>query len=128
LIGEVERVADIVAIMRAGRVVLVERLDELKSRTRELTVTVTGAAAPPTIPGEVLRTRRRTRQWQVLARDITEAEVARLQNEAGVVAVESRTPSLEEIFVAVHADGVSRGRQPRGARCTADAELPVNLG
>jgi ABC-2 type transport system ATP-binding protein len=108
LIGEVERVADIVAIMRAGRVVLVEPLDELKNRTRELTVTVGASAEPPIIAGEVLRTRRRTRQWQVLVRDVTDADVARLHNEPGIVAVESRTPSLEEIFVAyMQADGAS---------------------
>jgi ABC-2 type transport system ATP-binding protein len=99
LIGEVERVADIVAIMRGGRVVLVEPLDELKNRTRELTVTVSGPAPPP-VAGEVLRTRRRTRQWQVLVRDASEEELARLQSIPNVVAVESRRPSLEEIFVA----------------------------
>jgi ABC-2 type transport system ATP-binding protein len=100
LIGEVERVADIVAIMRGGRIVLVEPLDELKNRTRELTVTVSGGAAPPPVAGEVLRTRRRTRQWQLLVRDAGEENLARLHGEAGVVAVESRRPSLEEIFVA----------------------------
>jgi ABC-2 type transport system ATP-binding protein len=100
LIGEVERVADIVAIMRSGQVVLVERLDELKNRTRELTVTVTGSSAPPPVAGEVIRMRRRTRQWQVLVHDASEGELAQLQNEPSVVAVESRTPSLEEIFVA----------------------------
>jgi ABC-2 type transport system ATP-binding protein len=100
LIGEVERVADIVAIMRAGRILLVEPLDELKNRTRELTVTVGGGTAPPPVIGEVLRVRRRTRQWQILVRDADADALARLQNEPGVVAVESRTPSLEEIFVA----------------------------
>ena len=39
-IGEVERVADIVAIMHAGRLVVVERLDALKQSTRQLTITV----------------------------------------------------------------------------------------
>ncbi len=40
-IGEVERVADIVAILRKGELVLVERLDDLKRQIRELTVTMT---------------------------------------------------------------------------------------
>ena len=38
-IGEVERVADIVAIVHAGRVLLVERLEEIKPTTRQVTVT-----------------------------------------------------------------------------------------
>ena len=100
LIGEVERVADMVAIMRSGKIVLVESLDQLKARTRELTVTVNSGGAPPAVAGEVLRTRRRTRQWQLLVHDVPEAEIVRLQDEPAVVAVESRTPSLEEIFVA----------------------------
>ena len=49
-IGEVERVADIVAIVHAGRLVAVERLDQLKQSTRQLTVTVSDAnALLPTI-------------------------------------------------------------------------------
>jgi ABC-2 type transport system ATP-binding protein len=100
LIGEVERVADVVAIMHGGRVVLAEPLDELKLRTRELTVTTGGSGTPPVVAGEVLRTRRRTRQWQLMVRDASDSDVAKLQDEPGVIAVESRTPSLEEIFVA----------------------------
>ena len=39
-IVEVERVADIVAILRKGKLLLVEPLDELKAQVRRLTVTV----------------------------------------------------------------------------------------
>ncbi len=120
LVGEVERVADIVAIMRSGQVVLVERLDELKNRTRELTVTVTGSAAPPPVAGEVIRMRRRTRQWQVLVRDASDAELAQLQNEPSVVAVESRTPSLEEIFVAYMQVGQMDAPDGEGERDAVD--------
>jgi ABC-type multidrug transport system ATPase subunit len=99
-IGEVERVADIVAIMHAGRVLLVERLDELKRTTRELTVTVTDGAAPlPWIDGEVIHRRSRGRQWEVLVSGLYEMALERLRYAGGIVAVESRTPSLEEIFV-----------------------------
>src|SRR6185436_21041184 len=45
-IGEVERVADIVAIMHGGRLLAVERLDQMKQTTKQLTVTVNDAAAP----------------------------------------------------------------------------------
>jgi ABC-2 type transport system ATP-binding protein len=101
LIGEVERVADIVAIVRDGQVMMVEPLDALKRSTREVTVTMQGAAtAPPDMPGLVLRSERRGRQWQILVRGLAdEAQLDQLNNRDGVVAVESRTPSLEEIFV-----------------------------
>src|SRR5262245_58484065 len=50
-IAEVERVADIVAILREGEVVLVERLEDLKCQLRELTITLRdGMARPPGMP------------------------------------------------------------------------------
>ena len=67
-IDEVERVADIVAILREGQLVLVERLDELKDRVQALTVTLDDGVAMPRVAGEILRERRKARQWQVLAR------------------------------------------------------------
>ena len=100
-IAEVERVADYVAILSRGKLLLVERLDALKSQVRELTVTLADdAAAPPTICGELLRRRHRARQWQLLVRYLAEEHVETLQAHDAVAAVEARAPSLEEIFVA----------------------------
>ncbi|HUY33835.1 MAG TPA: ABC transporter ATP-binding protein [Pirellulales bacterium] len=100
-IAEVERVADIVAILRQGELLLVEPLDELKRQIQELTITLDdGASPPPVIQGEVLRRRHKARQWQVLVRGGTEDDLARLHAEPTVRAVETRIPALEEIFVA----------------------------
>jgi len=100
-IGEVERVADIVAIIHSGHLLLVERLDHLKQSTRQLTITVNDANAPlPPIAGQTIHERRRGRQWDVLVRNIDEPDVERLRFAEGIMAVESHTPSLEEIFVA----------------------------
>ena len=99
-IGEVERVADIVAIMHQGRLALVEPLDELKRQVRQVTVTLGDGGAPPTLPGEVLRERRRARQWQAMVRGAGEEELRSLKHHASVVEVEIHAPSLEEIFVA----------------------------
>lgn len=100
LIGEVERVADYVAIMREGKLLIVESLDTLKCQTRELTITVAaGSPSLPALPGQVLSSRRRSRQWQVLVRDISETDIEIVRELDAVVAVEARTPGLEEIFV-----------------------------
>ena len=57
-IGEVERVADIVAILRHGKLVLVERLDDLKANIRRLTVTMkNGTMLPSYLGGEILSQR-----------------------------------------------------------------------
>ena len=71
-IGEVERVADIVAIVHAGRLLVVERLDELKRTTRQLTITVSESTASlPPIDGETIYQRRRGRQWKCSFGDST---------------------------------------------------------
>lgn len=107
-IHEVERVADVVAILRQGRLALVERMEDLKRDVRELTVTLSnGAAEPPAVPGEILRRCQRQRQWQLLARHVTEDAVRALEADHGIGAVQVRTPSLEEIFVAVMRGGAA---------------------
>jgi ABC-2 type transport system ATP-binding protein len=107
-IGEVERIADLVAILHEGKLVLVERLEELKKQVQELTITLAeGAGAPPSVGGEILRRSGRMRQWQVLIRGPVNGQVDRLRNDPAVRHVDIRTPALEEIFVAY--------LQPRGA-------------
>ena len=76
-IGEVERVADIVAILRQGKLLLVEPLDELKAQVRRLTVTLKdGAATAPELGGQILSQRWKARQWQALVRGIGDEQLA----------------------------------------------------
>jgi len=117
-INEVERVADIVAMVHAGRILLVEPLDQLKQDTLQLTITTSEfSAKPPAIHGTVVHSRQRGRQWELLVRGIQESDVDALQHQPTVFAVDTRTPSLEEIFVAYMQSGgtnpkVSGGRKP----------------
>jgi ABC-2 type transport system ATP-binding protein len=99
-IVEVERVADIVAILRGGRMVLVERLDALKKQIREVTCVLADGATAPDLGGELLSRRHRTHQWQGLVRSPDEQALERLRTDATVTGLEVRVPSLEEIFVA----------------------------
>ena len=100
-IPEVERVADNVAILKAGKIVALEPLDKLKDETIELTVSLCdGAAEPPVFSGDVLHQRRRGGQWRLLVRRPDVAAVETLRDHPTVDVVHQRTPSLEEIFVA----------------------------
>jgi len=99
-IGEVERVADFVAILREGQLLAVDSLDTLKCEIRELTITVAGGKHLPELAGDVISKRQRGRQWQLLVRGIQDSELEALGERSEVVAVDFRTPSLEEIFVA----------------------------
>ncbi len=100
-IHEVERVADMVAILRHGKLLLCERLDRLKEEITELTVTLAeGFAQPPEVAGEVLRQSRRSRQWQILTRGAQPSEIESLRLHESVAEVAVRKPNLEEIFTA----------------------------
>ena len=100
-IGEVERVADIVAIIKDGKLLLADRLEDLKDQIRQLTVTLAdGAAGLPPITGEIIRQRQKARQWQILVRGLPPEELESLRGHATVYDLESHMPSLEEIFVA----------------------------
>lgn len=103
-ISEVERVADIVAILREGELLTVESLDTLKCQMHELTITTTSNRLPE-LPYAILASRQRGRQWQLIVRSVEEIDVDALGNQLEIVAVESRTPSLEEIFVAYMQSG-----------------------
>jgi ABC-2 type transport system ATP-binding protein len=111
-IGEVERVADIVAIVHTGRVLLVERLDELKRTTRQITITMEDPHRElPPLHAQTIQQRHRGRQYDVIVRGLDETALESLRFAPGVVAIESRTPSLEEIFVA-HMTGESSTAPP----------------
>jgi ABC-2 type transport system ATP-binding protein len=100
-IVEVERVADIVAILRKGTLLLVERLDELKSQVRRLTITLKdGAAATPALGGRILSQRWQPRQGQAIVRGISEGQLAMLRANDEVAAVEVHPTNLEDIFIA----------------------------
>jgi ABC-2 type transport system ATP-binding protein len=100
-IAEVERVADIVAILRKGKLLLVERLDELKAQIKRLTVTLKdGATAAPDFAAEILSQRSQPRQWQWLVRGATDDQLAMLRRHQSVDGVEVHATSLEDIFIA----------------------------
>jgi ABC-2 type transport system ATP-binding protein len=100
-IAEVERVADIVAILRKGKLLLVEPLDELKMQVQRLIVTLKDEApALPAFGGQVLSQTWQTRQGQVIVRGMTEGQLQMLRANEGVAAVEVCPTSLEDIFIA----------------------------
>jgi ABC-2 type transport system ATP-binding protein len=99
LLEEVERVADVVAMIHAGRLVLAGPIDEIKEAHRWLTLRFPEPLAQkPALPG-MLACEGEGREWAVLCNGASEA----LRGAAaalGAVVLEERTPSLDEIFVA----------------------------
>ncbi len=115
-ISEVERVADIIAIIRAGKLLLVERLEDLKDQIRELNITLKeNSTAAPAIGGHILGQRRHQKQLQVLARGVSDAEMEAVRSHNNVEELRIRTPSLEEIFVAYLKSAEPTDRAPAAA-------------
>ena len=109
-IPEVERVADVVCIVKHGRIEIVEKLDELKTSLSELTVTLrNGAMEIPKPPGELIHKVRQDRQWKLLVRHARDSEMTEFQQGANVGAVEVKQPSLEDIYVGYMQGEVERG-------------------
>jgi ABC-2 type transport system ATP-binding protein len=118
-ISEVERVADTVAILCAGKLLAVERVDDLKDQIRELSVTLADATSSlPPLDGKILRQRRHHNQFQILVRGASESALAALRTDNAVRELGIRTPSLEEIFVA-YLERAGRGESKAPAAAEA---------
>lgn len=98
-IPEVERVADIVAIMKQGKILLVEEMASLKNTCREVIVTFEDQVNTNAIPGDIVNHAVRGRQCASLIRTDEEQAYYRLQDLAEVCTVDVRRPSLEDIFI-----------------------------
>ncbi len=100
-IAEVERVADWVGILHCGRLRLVSRLDALKASVREITLTFDHEiVAPPQVPAEIIHARKHGRQWQLWVTGFQAEDQPVLAAQSGVLGIEVRQSSLEEIFLA----------------------------
>ena len=102
-IGEVERVADTVAIMKKSQMQIIEPLDALKKRTHLITATFESDAAAwsgEPLLGQMIEQKTDGRELRMLGHDLHEHADRLLKEHANVARYEIRTPSLEEIFVS----------------------------
>jgi len=102
-IAEVERVADTIAIMKKSKMLLIESLESLKSRTRSIMLTFDGDIPVwnrEPLMEQVIEQRVDGRELRMLGHGIREDVDQVLKEHPNVVRYEIRTPSLEEIFVS----------------------------
>lgn len=99
LLDEVERVADRIAIMHQGHIVVSNGLDEIKQSHRRLTVRFTQPQyTPPQLQG-ALSCSGEGLEWTFLANGGCD-QLRQAVREQGGEIVEEVSPSLEEIFVS----------------------------
>lgn len=115
-IHEVERVADMVAIIRRGKLLVCESLDALKSQTTEITCTIDGAAQSFEAPAGCLTCEARGKQHRLMMRATEEEAVRTIAALPRVQHVTAQRPSLEDIFVAfMHAADPTTATQSTSA-------------
>lgn len=99
-LNEVERVADYIGVMKEGKLLFSDSLNELKENICELSIAVTEAGVPlPTIPGEIIHSEKRGRQWRVLAKELGKDPISKIESQQFVENCTFKRPTLEEIFV-----------------------------
>lgn len=117
-INEVERVAEYVALIRQGDLVLVERLDALKQRCRMISMTLAGEAIEPQLPeGRIIDCLQEGRRLRWVVTDMPDARIGEISNQHGVESVDVHRPNLEEIFVAHMQGAVERSEANDLASC-----------
>ncbi len=99
LLEEVERVADRVAMIHSGRVVLDMTMEEIRAAHQQVVLRGgPGHESPPQLPG-LLHSRRIGREWTCVCTSGADAVHAAAQGN-GWELLELGAPSLEEVFVA----------------------------
>ncbi len=105
---EVERVADRVAILHAGRVVLHGELDDLRRRVRRVRLVLPDErSATPEVPAHIiaLHVERQGRVWSVLVAGAQDGDAERWGEElaarSAATSVEFHPVGLRELFLAV---------------------------
>ena len=102
-IPEVERVADTVAIINQGKLLVCDSLENLKQTMEQWVVTLESRTVKlPAVDAEILlHEGTGSRRQRLLVRNTTPECLWTVRDAAGVQEVEVHTPSLEEIFVGL---------------------------
>lgn len=101
-IQEVERVADWVAIIHAGRLQVAAPLEDLKAECAVLSFAQQDVLIPWDLPANVriLTSRRTGRQWECIVRGWTDESRHTLVGDTNLLDVQVRRPSLEDLYHA----------------------------
>lgn len=135
-IPEVERVADIVAIMNRGKLLVCQPLEQLKSQLERWTIALADGAsalphfasselALPDLEDRILDRQQNGRQVQLTVMQPEPEWLWRLRDHPAVGEIEVHVPSLEEIFVTCLRQGdrvATRFRPSEVTPCATERE------
>ena len=105
-------------MIRQGDLLLVERLDDLKQRSRMISMTLAGAAIEPQLPeGRIVDCLQEGRRLRWFVTDMPDVRIGEINKQQGVESVDVHRPNLEEIFVAHMQGTVERSEANDLASC-----------
>jgi len=107
-VSDIERTADEVGFMIAGRLAISGRVADLLGRTRRIHVRLAAESGPFVPPRNSIWQRGVDREWVVVARDVTSATLDEVRQANRCERVDEQAISLEDIFLAY-----ARGRVGR---------------
>ena len=123
-IQEVERVADYVAIMHAGKLQVVARLDDLKAEVTMINYSLRDPllAAPIEFdPSEVLQRSQSGRSFQYLIRGFKPEMQELMQRDPNLFEFKAVRPNLEELYIGfTQPNGVADGSGPLTRKNVSD--------
>ncbi len=97
-LSDVQRVADSVAIINHGRLLLHSRVDTVLDRTKRIRAVLNDGATPGPLPDGVIWQRVRNREWLITVKDYSPDILDRLRAANPVQNVEVMDLGLEDIF------------------------------
>ncbi len=97
-IDDVQRLADRVGIIHAGRLLVEDAVDSLVGTTKRLEVVLVDGRDPPLAPGGTVWQQRDRRRWRLTVRDFDRAVAHQVQQSQAVERVDVIDLSLEDIF------------------------------
>jgi ABC-2 type transport system ATP-binding protein len=97
-LDDVQRLADTVGILYAGRLLVHRRIDELLATTKRIRATVADGQFPADVPANVVWQRLQGREWVLTVSGFTPETVRQISAAPGVTHVEVIDLSLEDLF------------------------------
>lgn len=97
-IDDVERIADRVALLKNGKLVVDQAVDQLLANTKRLRASFTTEGLPNWVPDTAIWQQVKRQEWQLTVEQFTPELVAEIQQRNSIENIEVLDLSLEEIF------------------------------
>jgi ABC-2 type transport system ATP-binding protein len=97
-ISDVHRLADSVAVLHRGKLLLHRPIDSLLSETRQILAVLADPSDPTTAPAGTLRESRVGREWTMTVKDFSSDQVDFVRARNGIAHLDVRELTLEDVF------------------------------